>query len=226
MNILELHGVRKSYPGRPAALDGVTLNVAPGETVALLGASGSGKTTLLNLMAGLDRADAGSIRFLGQELTGLSEGRLTALRRRHMGFVFQTLNLVPTLTASENIELALTLAGKGKAEGRNRAEELLACAGLAGEADRLPEDLSLGQQQRVAVLRAVAHEPELVLMDEPTSALDKQTARTLMQLGLELNRGKGRCVVIATHDARLAEMLPRTLPLSDGRIEGGGGGGT
>ncbi len=219
MTPLELRDICKDYGGQsPPALNGVTLTVGAGELVAVLGASGSGKTTLLNIAAGLDRPTQGSIRILGQDLALMSQSQLTTFRRTHLGFVFQTLNLLPTLTAAENIELPLALIGQPRRVYRDRVLDLLAKAGLSDRADALPDRLSTGQQQRVAVLRAVSHRPALVLMDEPTSALDSHTAELLVDLILELNRSEQTTVLVATHDTRISRMLSRSVRLLDGRI--------
>jgi putative ABC transport system ATP-binding protein len=216
---LELQAVCKDYGSQsPPALNDVTLSVGTGELVAVLGASGSGKTTLLNLAAGLDVPTQGSIRVLGQDLVAMSQSKLTTFRRNHLGFVFQTLNLLPTLTAAENIELPLAMTGQPRGARRDRVRELLNKAGLSDRADALPDRLSTGQQQRVAVLRAVSHRPALVLMDEPTSALDSHTAERLMDLILELNREEQTTVLVATHDTRISRMLSRSVRLLDGRI--------
>jgi putative ABC transport system ATP-binding protein len=219
MTPLELREVSRNYGGQTfPALNGVTLTVQTGEVVAILGASGSGKTTLLNMAAGLDRPTRGSVRVLGRDLTAMGESQLALFRRAHLGFVFQTLNLIPTLTAAENIELPLALVGQSTTARRDRAVELLEKAGLADRAHALPDELSTGQQQRVAVLRAMAHRPAMVLMDEPTSALDSHTAERLMDLVLELNRAEQTTVLVATHDTRISAMLSRSVRLRDGRL--------
>lgn len=221
MNALEFHNVDKHYgpAARPTvALAGVRLAVTAGTTLALLGASGSGKTTLLNLAAGLDHPDAGTVTLMGRDLAGLSQAQLTDWRGRHVGFVFQMLNLLPTLTAGENVEFPLALAGLAPEARRGRVSDLLARAGLGDLAGRFPDQLSAGQQQRVALLRALARKPALVLLDEPTSALDSPRADELIDLLLDLSRSEQTTILLATHDRRIALRLGRTLTLLDGRI--------
>ena len=218
--ILSLDNVTKAYPGGQSptlALRHVSVDVAAGEMMAVVGVSGSGKTTLLNLAAGLDRPTEGRVLLAAQDLTDLSENQLSRLRRRQVGVVFQSLNLVSTLTASENIPLPLALLGWRKARRIERVDELLSLAGMADRAAAAPSELSTGQQQRVAVLRAVAHRPQLVLLDEPTSALDTHSADTLMTLLADLNRTEGATMLLATHDLRLAEKMHRSLTLRDGK---------
>ena len=221
MNALEFHDVDKRY-GPPArqtvALAGVRFDVPAGATLALLGASGSGKTTLLNLAAGLDRPDAGAVTLMGRDLAGLSQAQLADWRGKNVGFVFQMLNLLPTLTAGENVEFPLALAGLPPEARRRRVGDLLARAGLDDLAGRFPDQLSTGQQQRVALLRALARRPALVLLDEPTSALDTARADELIDLLLDLNRTEQATILLATHDRRIAARLARTLTLLDGRI--------
>lgn len=221
MSILSFQNVTKVYPGGPAgvrALVDVSLDVEAGQMVGVVGVSGSGKTTLLNLAGGLDAPSEGVVVLKGADLGGMSEAALARLRRTHAGFVFQSLNLIPTLCARENIEIPLALTGCDAAQRRERAGELLERAGLADRATALPHQLSGGEQQRVAALRAVAHRPTVVLLDEPTSNLDTENADTLMGLLDELNRSEGMTMIFSTHDARLAEKLHRTVCLRDGRI--------
>jgi putative ABC transport system ATP-binding protein len=221
MSILAFEQVSRVY-GRGVAsanaLHNVTLTLEPGEFVALVGASGSGKTTLLNLAAGLDRPSAGQVRLCGQLLGELNERGLARLRRAHTGFVFQTLNLLPTLTAAENISVPLALNGWSPETQRPRVAELLAAAGLADRGAAFPHELSGGEQQRVAGLRAVAHRPALVLLDEPTSSLDTTHAAGLLELLRLLNEREGTTLLIATHDERIARRTRRTVSLCDGRI--------
>ncbi len=223
MSILEFTGVSRTY-GRgetaAAALRQVTLAFAPAEVAALTGPSGSGKTTLLNLAAGLDRPTAGTVRLLGQDLGCLSETRLALLRRRHLGVVFQALNLVRVLTAAENIAIPLELNGASRRERDRRVQDLLERAGLGDRAGALPGELSGGEQQRVAVLRAVAHRPGLVVLDEPTSSLDTVHAQQLMDLLLALNRQEGTTMLLATHDERVARRAARRIALLDGEVTG------
>jgi putative ABC transport system ATP-binding protein len=221
MNALEFRDVDKRYgrgPRETLALAGVRFAVPAGQALAVLGASGSGKTTLLNLAAGLDHADAGTVTLMGRDLAGMSQAALADWRGRNVGFVFQMLNLLPTLTAGENVEFPLTLAGVPAAARRHRAADLLARAGLSDLARRFPDELSTGQQQRVALLRALARQPAIVLLDEPTSALDSPRADELIALLLELNRTERATVLLATHDSRIAARLTQSLTIVDGRI--------
>ncbi len=221
MIALELNDVHRIYGGgstQRAAVGGVTLRIEQGERVVVLGASGSGKTTLLNLAAGLDRPSHGHIQLLGQAIDQLSQGRLAALRRVHVGFVFQILNLLPSLNVRQNVELPLAINNVGRKQRLERVRELLQLADLENRAEAYPEELSIGQQQRIAALRAVAHRPRVVFMDEPTSALDSTQADRLIGLVEQLNRLDGNVVMVATHDPRIAERFGRTIHLLDGRI--------
>jgi putative ABC transport system ATP-binding protein len=196
------------------ALRGVDLDLATGEFVALMGPSGSGKTTLLNIIGGLDEPSDGSVTVAGAELATLDAAARSDLRLNRLGFVFQSYNLIPVLTAVENAEFVLMLQGVPAAERRARARETLAAVGLAGMEDRLPTELSGGQQQRVAVARAIASRPALVLADEPTANLDSKTA--LMK---ELNVERGVTFVFATHDPKVKAAARRVVWLEDGAVQ-------
>jgi len=225
MSGLEFHDVWKSYgAGRNAspALNGLDLRIERGEMIALVGPSGCGKTTLLNLAAGLDRPSRGEVRLDGRNMGEMKESELARYRRKNVGFVFQSLNLLPALTARENIELPLALSGLDRTERTRRAAEMLESAGLADKAQSYPSDMSGGQQQRVAILRALAHKPAYVFMDEPTAALDSRSAEGLMGLIAQLNRERRATILVATHDPRVAEKLSRTVRLLDGRVADGG----
>ena len=198
-------------------LHGVTATVAPGTFTALYGRSGSGKSTLLNLIAGLDRPSSGRVWLGDTDLTTLSEGARTLLRRRRMGFVFQAFNLIPTLTVLENVRLPLDLVGRG-AEAEARAHDLLGRVGLEGRSAAFPDRLSGGEQQRVAIARALAHGPDLVLADEPTGNLDGATAARVLDLLTALARDEGRTLLVVTHDEALAERADAVLHLVDGRL--------
>jgi len=200
-------------------LDGVSLDVAAHETVAVTGPSGSGKSTLLGLIAGLDRPTAGSIVLDGVEITSLDENELARLRRDHVGFVFQSYHLIPTLTAIENVAMPLELAGRP--HRLERARELLDAVGLADRADHYPSQLSGGEQQRVAIARALALRPPLVLADEPTGNLDSATGAQVIELLLALNREHGSTLVLVTHDEALAGRGQRIVALRDGRVVAG-----
>jgi putative ABC transport system ATP-binding protein len=200
------------------ALRGVSLTVHTGDFLALVGPSGSGKTTLLNLFGALDRPTSGKVEVLGRDLSTLSKGERARLRLETLGFVFQAYNLVPVLTAAENVELILELQGLGASERRKRALEVLGELGLAELAERRPTELSGGQQQRVAVARAVASRPRLVLADEPTANLDGKNAEQLMALMRKLSTDHGTTFVFSTHDARVIAHASRVVTLEDGRV--------
>jgi len=199
-----------------SALDGVTLSFEAGEIAAIIGRSGSGKSTLLQLLGGLDRPTSGEVYVRGRRLAESSEDELALYRRQDVGFIFQFFNLVPTLTALQNIELPLTLAGIPGAERRRRASELLERTGLQGRRDHRPAQLSGGEQQRVAIARALVHEPPLLLADEPTGNLDSRTAAEILGL---LGGLAGKTILIVTHDRGLADTFAkRTIELVDGKV--------
>jgi len=206
------------------ALRGVDLEIARGELVAVAGPSGSGKSTLLHLLGGLDEPDAGRVLVDGVDLATLGDRERTLLRRRRLGFVFQTFNLVPVLSALENVEYPLLLDGRPAAERRRRAAEALAAVGLAARLDHRPDQLSGGERQRVAIARAVVHEPLALLADEPTGNLDSATAGEILDLLERLCRERGTTIVVATHDPALVARSPRRIALHDGRIERDEGG--
>ena len=213
----------KVYPQEPRpveAVRGVDLVVENGEFVAMAGPSGSGKTTVLNLLGGLTAPTGGTVRIGGQEITTLSDRELARVRLNRIGFVFQSYNLLPMLTARENAEFTLVLQGVPGRERRERVGRLFAEIGLEGLEDRFPLKLSGGQQQRVAVARAVLGEPDLVLADEPTANLDSTTAESLLDVMEQLNRRRGTTFVFSTHDPRVMERAGRLVRLVDGRIEG------
>ncbi len=199
------------------ALRGLHLTVEPGELVAVMGPSGSGKSTLLNLAGGLDQATAGNVRVMGHELGSLSRGELAAVRRRMVGYVFQDYNLIPSLTAVENVALPLELDRVGTRQALAQAREVLDEVGLAGLYDRFPDDLSGGQQQRIAIARAVVGERRLILADEPTGALDSQTGEQVLAL-LRARCDAGAAALLVTHEARHAGWADRVVFLRDGTI--------
>jgi putative ABC transport system ATP-binding protein len=213
---ISARGVRKSFEdGRIAALAGLDLDVAEGEFVAIVGPSGCGKSTLLHLLAALDAPDAGSIRIAGHDL---ASGRdLSHFRARHVGMVFQLHNLLPALTASENVQLPLFELGLSARERRARAERLLAAVGLAGREGNRPPQLSGGERQRVAIARALANEPPILLADEPTGSLDSRSGRLVLDLLDELRRSRGLTLVLVTHDAAVAARADRIVTMLDGR---------
>ena len=203
------------------AVDGITVSIASGEFVALVGRSGSGKTTLLNLLAGLDRPSSGKVWFEGRELSGLSERQLVGLRRERIGFVFQSFGLIPLLSAFENVELPLHIGGVAWRERRRRANEALGLVGLLGRAGHRPYELSGGEQQRVAIARALVAGPAVLFADEPTGELDSVTAQAIGGIMQEIAARRGVTIVTATHDLMLADMTHRRLQMADGRIVDG-----
>ncbi|GIU80220.1 MAG: ABC transporter ATP-binding protein [Bryobacteraceae bacterium] len=203
---------------RVEILRGISFDVARGEFVAIMGASGSGKSTLLGLVAGLDTPTSGSIRIEGEEISRLDEDSLAVLRGRKIGFVFQSYQLIPTLTAEENVLLPAELAGEDLDAARRRARELLKTVGLEERLDHYPVQLSGGEQQRVALARAFIRKPPLLLADEPTGNLDSVNGRHVLELLLSLNRSEGATLVLVTHDRELASHATRIITLRDGQI--------
>jgi len=219
--VYELADVSKIYGSgstQVRALDSIDLKVAPGEFVAIVGASGSGKTTLLQLLGALDRPTSGRISLRGEDLTTLGDRELTRLRRDTIGFVFQQFNLIPTLTAAGNVEVAIA-TGKDSAQQRaDRVGELLAAVGLAGRANHLPSQMSGGEQQRVAIARALANRPAVLLADEPTGNLDTKTGSEIIDLLNDLVENAGQTIVLITHEPAIAAAAGRTISLKDGHI--------
>jgi ABC-type lipoprotein export system ATPase subunit len=216
---LRLEGVRKEYPigaNRIRAVDGIDLTIEAGSRVAIVGPSGCGKSTLLGLIGGLEPPTAGRIWLGESEVSALSDARRSELRRRSIGFVFQSYDLLPFLNAIENVEFQLALNGDGDASGR--ARELIERLGLAQHAAKLPDQLSGGQRQRVGIARALAHRPALILGDEPTGELDSESSAAAMDLLLEAQASLGATLVIVTHDLDVAARLDRVLTLRDGRL--------
>ena len=200
------------------ALDHVTLDIEPGSFICLSGPSGSGKTTLLNAIGGLDELDSGEISIDGNRVDQLAQGPLADLRLHHIGFVFQAYNLIPVLTARENVEFVMQVQGVGAGERREKSMAILQEVGLEGMEDRRPAQLSGGQQQRVAVARAIVSQPKLVLADEPTANLDSKSAEKLMQLFRELNESHGVTFIIATHDERVMRHARHIIRMRDGKV--------
>jgi len=220
-DLLRIEGLVKVYGGGPTAvraLDGVDLQVRPGRFVAVMGASGSGKSTLLYLAGGLDRPTSGRIHIDGQDITTLADRELTLFRRRRLGFIFQSFNLLPMLTARQNVELPLLLDGVPQAVIRRRTDELLALCDLTHRAAHLPDELSGGEQQRVAIARALLNEPALLLADEPTGNLDSKTAGTILAFLRQLVRQFGKTVLMVTHEPRAASLADVLVLLKDGRV--------
>ncbi len=211
-------GLRKIYPSGESeirALDGVDLELYEGELIVLLGASGSGKSTLLNILGGLDVPTEGTLSYRGRDLTGASEAELTRFRRDSVGFIFQFYNLIPSLTARENVALITAIA-----RDPMTPEESLQLVELGDRMDHFPSQMSGGQQQRVAIARAIAKKPEVLLCDEPTGALDVQTGITVLEAIERVNRDLGTLTVIITHNSILCEMADRVISLRDGKIAG------
>jgi ABC-type lipoprotein export system ATPase subunit len=217
--ILQVHGVSKRY-GQRTVLDDVSFSVAPGERVALTGPSGSGKTTLLNCLGGVDRPDSGEVRLGEQTINHLDSEALADLRRRRVGTVFQFFHLLPTLTAAENIELPLQLNGVSARERTERVNTLLEQVGLGGRGDAFPAQLSGGEQQRVAVARALVHAPAVLLADEPTGNLDSANGAIILELLRTLSDRAHTALVLVTHSEEAAAICHRTLHLRDGRMTG------
>jgi lipoprotein-releasing system ATP-binding protein len=223
---LALQGVARTYRQGGNALEvlrGVSLAVKPGEIVALVGPSGAGKSTLLHIAGLLERPDSGEVLLGGTSCGGLSDNERTALRRAHLGFVYQFHHLLPEFSALENVMLPQMIAGKSKSEARRRAADLLAQVGLEARASHRPARLSGGEQQRVAILRALANNPRLLLSDEPTGNLDQHAAADVMGVLIDLVRRTGLAALIATHNMELARRLDRVLALEDGLVVERGG---
>ncbi|MBK8021625.1 MAG: ABC transporter ATP-binding protein [Chloroflexi bacterium] len=221
--IVRVRGLSKQFTEGDAShrstrhiLDEIDLDIAAGEFFVLLGKSGSGKSTLLNLISGIDNADAGSIVIDGTDITTLNDRALTLFRRSRIGIVFQFYNLIPTLTVLENVLLPVELGGSRG--GEKRARELLARVGLADRADSFPDKLSGGEQQRIAIARALIHEPALVIADEPTGNLDEETGERILALLLELTRGSGRTLVMATHNVEVVAIADRVCRIHEGKL--------
>jgi len=217
--LLELKGVCKEFVTAAETLHvlrGVDLKVRPGETLAVTGPSGSGKSTLLAIIAGLERPDSGEASFRGASLGAMSEDQLALWRRRSVGFLFQNFRLLPSLTALENAALPLEILGLRADEAAGRAARLLGELGLAERAGHFPHQLSGGEQQRVAMARAYAHEPELILADEPTGALDRESAATTLEALLRVHASRGGALVVVTHDPAVAARMSRVLRLERG----------
>lgn len=221
MPVIDARDVYKTYEGSGVpvhAVNGITFQVEKGEFTAVIGPSGCGKTTLLNMVGGLDSITKGEILIGGTRIDSMSEAELTDFRLQRIGFVFQAYNLIPVLTASENIEFIMELQGVPAAERAKRSRELLAQVGIADQGDKRPNQMSGGQQQRVAVARALASKPEFVLADEPTANLDSHATTDLLDLMAEMNESGGVTFVFATHDQRVIDRARRVIALDDGKI--------
>lgn len=218
----QLRSVDKSFgsgESRTAALKQANFTGKPGEMLFLVGPSGCGKTTLLSILCGTLLPDAGEIQVLGNPLHTMNDRDVTGFRARHVGFIFQQFNLIPTLTADENVAVPLLIRNTSNSEARSRASDLLARVGLADKRSEYPAQLSVGQQQRVAIARALVHDPDLVVCDEPTSSLDSATGHQVMELLREVARDGQRTVVVVTHDPRIYGYADRMAEMEDGRIQ-------
>ncbi|MGK5090117.1 ABC transporter ATP-binding protein [Bdellovibrionota bacterium FG-2] len=218
--VLEFRNIEKTYPGEPPvqAVDRVSFCLERGVFAALMGPSGSGKTSLLNLASGLDRPTRGDILIAGQSIVHLSQKQLCLFRRKHLGFVFQSYNLFPVLTAVENVEYTSVMRGDDRTQARARATDALRTVGLGDKLARLPSQLSGGQQQRVAVARALATQPDIVFADEPTANLDSKTAYQLIELFERLNQEFKVTFLFSTHDGKLVDRVSRRLEMRDGQL--------
>ena len=222
MNIVECKGIKKTYhQGKVEveALKGVSLSIKKGGFTALAGPSGSGKTTLLNIIGGLDLADSGTINVDGKSFDQMNQSQLAELRLHHIGFVFQSYNLIPVLSAAENVEFVMLLQGISAKERRDSAIAILDDVGLKDKYDRRPAELSGGQQQRVAVARAIVTNPSIVLADEPTANLDSNTGRGLLEMMKKMNEEKNVTFIFSTHDQMVMEYARRLVLIHDGMIE-------
>lgn len=215
--MIELDNITRSF-GSLQVLKGINLNIERGEVVSITGPSGAGKTTLLQIMGSLDKPDGGRVLYDGQDITRMNEKEISAFRNRHIGFVFQFHQLLPEFTALENITIPMLIAGQGMRQANARAKELLELLGLADRADHKPAELSGGEKQRIAVARALANQPDVILADEPSGSLDTKNKEELHKLFFSLRNQLGQTFVIVTHDESLAAMTDRTIRLLDGSI--------
>jgi len=219
--LVEIRNLAKSYTRGGQAvpvLADITLDIEAGDFIALMGPSGSGKTTLLNLIAGIDKPDSGTLRVDGVDIAALGEAELADWRAAHVGFIFQFYNLIPVLTAYENVELPLILTGLSRAERRERVELTLSVVGLADRMKHYPNELSGGQQQRVAIARAVVADPTLIVADEPTGDLDRVSAADILAMMQRLNRELGKTIIMVTHDLNAAKAAQTIIHLEKGEL--------
>ncbi len=221
MNVIEIKDLTKIYNGgevQVKAVNGISIDFEQGEFTAVVGPSGSGKTTFLNMLGGLDRPTSGSVKIGGTEVWNLTSRQLIDFRKNNIGFVFQSYNLIPVLTAGENVEFIMHLQGKPKKERENRTKELLDAVGIGDRIKSRPSKLSGGQQQRVAVARALASKPEFILADEPTANLDSQATTSLLEMMAQMNREYNTTFIFATHDQRVMDKARRIITIEDGKI--------
>ena len=221
-NLIETRALCRTFGSeetKVTALDHVSINIEQGEFTAIIGPSGSGKTTLLHLIGGLDEPNSGSVTLSGSNIADMSGNQLSDFRRDHIGFIFQAYNLIPVLSAEENIEYIMLLQGISAAERKKRVKEMLAMVELDGLGDRRPSHLSGGQQQRVAVARAMASNPDIILADEPTANLDSKTGISLLEVMRDLNQQRNMTFVFSTHDEKIMDRATRLIYLRDGKVE-------
>lgn len=221
MSIIVAQNIKKIYDPKKVpvqALNGIDLQIEEGEFTAIVGPSGSGKTTLLNILGGLDSPTEGQVIVGGTDLSTLNDNQLIEFRKNHIGFVFQAYNLIPVLTAKENVEFIMLLQNRPLRERQARAQELLKAVGLSDKVDKKPSELSGGQQQRVAVARALASKPTFILADEPTANLDSKSVENLLDIMAKLNMEEGVTFIFSTHDQRVIDRASRVVTLVDGRV--------
>ncbi len=221
MNVIEIKSLTKIYNGgevKVKAVNGIDINFKEGEFTAVVGPSGSGKTTFLNMLGGLDRPTSGEVKIGGVDVWSLSSRKLIDFRMNNIGFVFQSYNLIPVLTAGENVEFIMQLQGKSKKEREKRTKELLEAVGIGDRIKSRPSKLSGGQQQRVAVARALASKPEFILADEPTANLDSGSTTSLLELMSQMNKKYNTTFIFATHDQRVMDKARRIVTIEDGKI--------
>ena len=218
MQATQLWKIYASGDSTVQAVRGVDVSVKEGEMIAIMGPSGCGKTTLLNVLSGIDQPNSGEVLIAGQPMYSVSDDQRTQMRAENLGFIFQDFNLLPVLSAVENVELPLLLLGKSASEARNTALEALESVGLADRSEHRPTELSGGQQQRVAIARAIVHHPKVILCDEPTGNLDSATSNTVMTLLKEINEKLGTTFLLVTHDEEIASSCSRVLQMDDGLI--------
>ena len=219
--IIQLHHLSKSYTetdSKRVILDDVSVHFYEGEFAVLLGPSGSGKSTMLNLMSGIDAPDGGRVSVNDTDITTLNEHARTIFRRNHIGIIFQSFNLIPTLTVLENVTLPYELQGNSRKQAQAKATEILGKVGLAGREKSYPDRLSGGQQQRVAIARAIVHQPDLIVADEPTGNLDHHTGETILQLLLDMTRNAGKTLIMATHSMDIVPLADRVFRIEDGKL--------